>query len=66
MLTTCSRKGWTLEQWKTLPDAEKDTWLAWELRQQQGLADFLSAMLDNKLWSPESVMTLVQLARMGL
>lgn len=49
----CQRSGWTLAQWAALTDAEKDHWLAWDIRQQRALAAWRAALIAKDAYTPE-------------
>jgi len=66
--------GWTLSQWASLPDSEKDFWFAAEIYNRRQLThwwdEFVNARDKNgkprSYWSPEVVQILIELARMGV
>lgn len=70
----CHRKGWTLAQWDSLPDSEKDYWLAWEIYQQREVERWWKEFnnvrgKDGKRmswFSPEVVRTMIEMARIGV
>jgi hypothetical protein len=55
----CQRCGWTLGQWAALSDAEKDVWLAWDVRQQRALAAWRDALIAHDAYTPEAATQIV-------
>lgn len=70
----CHRKGWTLSQWESLPDKEKDFWLAFETYQREAAEDWWKAFTgarnkdgEQRAWfSPEVVRGMIEMAKTGL
>jgi hypothetical protein len=53
VLRICQRNGWTLATWNALDPAERDTWLAYDMHQQNELNAVLETMADEKKLTPD-------------
>lgn len=61
ILRTCERFGYTLDAWRSLPERDKHTLLAWDIRRQKQRKELHDALIDKEKLTPEAL-TLIALS----
>lgn len=64
-MRVCQRNGWTLNQWRNLPEAEQVEWLAWDHYLRTELDDFRKRVVDQKAYDGATA-ALIVLAMNGI
>lgn len=68
----CQANGWTLEQWRVMPDDDRLEWLAWQQRKEDNLSEILKLSRrtdddgEEKVMADIAMPILVEMARNGL
>lgn len=55
----CQRNGWTLRQWASLTDVEKDVWMAWDAQRQQMIQAWRAALIERDVYTPDAATALL-------
>lgn len=67
-MTVCQRYRLTPEQWRAMPDEDRETLLAWELRNENEFGRMIEKLNEDEehaMYTPD-VYVAIRLARMGL